>query len=234
MLSKPQIIKAIRGIHRRQEPLNILAVKRYHPELIQAAYAVKPFWGWKTALQDAGIDYAKIKIELEETITCELCGKPWRNLATHLILKHQVEPDEYLMDYPESALICALLRSSLLQRGKTPIRHWEPCWSREYVLDRVAEYHRQNYPMHYGKFTDTDNSLILAANRYWGGWNEALIAAGLDPRKVTKEAYLQLRKYPDNKSVVKGIQQRLKKGLPLNSGALQIKRDGNRSHMSLL
>lgn len=234
MLSQQQIIKTIRNIHRQGEPLNITAVKRDHPELIQAVYAVRPFWGWKQALKDAGINYANIKVKLQETITCALCGKPKRHLANHVILKHGVKADEYLMDYPDSELVCEDMRANQLQKEAPPIHHWEPCWSREYVLDRVAEYYRHGYPMHGGKFTDTDNSLIMAAVRYLGGWNEALIAIGLDPRKLTQEAYRQMHIYPDKESVIQGIKQRLKKGLRLNSTALQRKHDGNRTHVSLL
>ena len=109
------------------------------------------------------------------------------------------------MDYPDAELVCENVRSNQLQKETPPIFHWEPCWSRKYILDRAAEYHRQNYPMHGSKFTDIDNSLIMAASRYWGGWNEALIAVGLDPQKVTQEACRQLKKYPDKEAVIQGI-----------------------------
>ncbi len=233
MLAKQKIIKTLRTLRRRGEPLNITAVKRRHPELIRAVYAVKPFWGWTQALKDAGINYAKIKIELQETINCELCDKPKRNLANHLIIKHEVKPDEYLIDYPDSELICEDQRANQLRKAAPPVPHWEPCWSREYIMDRTAEYHRRGYPMHNGKFGDIDNSLIMAATRYLGGWKEALIAIGLDPIKVTQEAYRQLHNYPHKEAVIQGIQRRLKKGLRINSTALQRKQGGHRSRMSL-
>jgi len=220
MLTRQQIIKTIRNIHRCGEPLNITAVKRHHPELMKAVYAVRPYWGWKQALNDAGIDYARIKVELQEYITCELCGKPMINLANHLILKHKVKPDDYLTDYPDSELQSETLRAEKTIGKSRFLRQWEPCWSREYILDRVDEYHRRGYPMHYGKFSDMDTSLMLATKRYLGGWREALIAVGLDPRKVTQEAYRQLHKYPDKESVIQGIKERLKRGLRLNRGSV--------------
>lgn len=123
MLTRQQIIKTIRNIHRRGEPLNITAVKRSHPELIQAVYSVKPFWGWKQVLEDAGLDYAGIKVELQQYITCELCGKFFRNLATHLIMKHGIEPDEYLADYPDSDLQSEKLRAEKTIRKNRFLRH---------------------------------------------------------------------------------------------------------------
>jgi molybdenum cofactor biosynthesis enzyme MoaA len=56
----------------------------------------------------------------------------------------------------------------------------------------------------------------MAALRYFGGWRKALTAAGLDPQKVTQEAYRQLHCYPDKEAVIQGIRQRLRKGLQLN------------------
>ncbi|MBI2440867.1 MAG: hypothetical protein HYV35_05795 [Lentisphaerae bacterium] len=234
MLTKQQIIKTIRRMSRRREPLNITAVKRSHPELIEAVYTVKPFWGWKQALKDARINYARIRVELQEYLTCEICGKDCRHLANHVILKHGVTTDEYLMDYPDAELVCEDMRAKLLQTDAPPIRHWEPCWSREYVLDRTAEYHRRGYPMHTGKFSDIDNSLILAANRFLGGWNEALIAVGLDPRKLTQEAYRQMHIYRDKESIIQGIRQRLKERLPLHRAALNRRDERTKGHVSLL
>ena len=223
MLSQQKIIKTIRNIHRRREPLNITAVKRSHPELIQAAYAARPFWGWKQALQDAGIDYAKIKVELQEYITCELCGKYFQNLGNHLILKHKIKPGEYLMDYPDSELQSEILRAAKTKSKNRFLHHWEPVWSREYILDRLAEYHRQGYSVNYIKLYDVDTPLTSVANRYFGGgngWVKALIAIGLDPRQLTRKAYLQCRQYPDKRSVIQGIKQRVKKGLKINSSSL--------------
>ncbi|MDO9543414.1 MAG: hypothetical protein Q7J98_13995 [Kiritimatiellia bacterium] len=220
MLTRQQIIKTIRSIHRQEEPLNITAVKRRHPELIQAVYAVKPFWGWKQALTDAGIDYRKIKIELLDYYDCDLCGKSCRNLANHLILKHHVRPDEYLMDYPEADLQSEQLRAGKMGPKTPPIRHWEPIWSREYVLDRIAEYHRQGYAMYIHKFRYTDVSLYLAARRFCGRWREALLDVGIDPDELTRKAFFQRHYYPDKQSVIIGIQERQRKGWRLSRNAL--------------
>lgn len=220
MLTRLQIIKIIRGLRRRKEPLNINAVKRRHPELIKAVYAVKPFWGWKEALKDAGIDYRKIKIELLDYYVCDLCGKPCRNLANHLILKHDVRPDEYLMDYPEADLQSEQLRAGKTGYNNPPIRHWEPVWSPEYVLDRISEYRRQGYTMCVHKFQYTDIGLVMAAKRFCGGWREALFTVGIDPDEVTRQAYFQRRYYQDKQSVIEGIRERQRRGWRLSRNAL--------------
>jgi hypothetical protein len=40
-----QIAATIRRLHRADEPLNIMAVKRRHPQLIKRGYAMRPFLG---------------------------------------------------------------------------------------------------------------------------------------------------------------------------------------------
>ena len=237
MLTRQQIIKTIRNIHRRGEPLNITAVKRRHPEIIQAVYAVKPFWGWKQALNDAGIDCAKIKVELQKYINCALCDKPMRNLANHLIMKHGVKPDDYLKDYPDSELQSETLRSAKMIRNNRFLRHWEPVWSREYILDRLAEYHRQGYSMNYTKLCEVDTPLASVAYRYLGSgncWGKALTAIGLDPRKLMREARRQCRRYSDKEAVMRGIKQRIRKGLRVNYSSLNKDPDTKQRDVGLL
>ena len=55
-----ELTRRIRGVFEHGEPLNICAVKRNHPELMKAVYEIKPFWGWKRALEAAGTDPATI------------------------------------------------------------------------------------------------------------------------------------------------------------------------------
>jgi len=65
---KRSIIREIERLHARRESLNITAVKRNHPDLIKRVYRVRPFWGWKRALEDAGLDYSTINTELLTSI----------------------------------------------------------------------------------------------------------------------------------------------------------------------
>jgi hypothetical protein len=68
------ILNKIKELYHRREPLNIAAVKRRRPKLLSRVYSIRPFWGWKRALQDAGIDYSWIKVELLDTVRCQICG----------------------------------------------------------------------------------------------------------------------------------------------------------------
>src|SRR5256885_5069998 len=92
------LIREIQRLHARREPLNISAVKRNHPKLIEQVYGVRPCWGWKRALEEADLDYSKINIEYRDYVTCEICGRDFGALSYHLISLHNVTPEDYLRE----------------------------------------------------------------------------------------------------------------------------------------
>ena len=100
-----RLVTRIKRLHARREPLNITAVKRRHPDLMEAVYAVKPFWGWKRALEAAGIDYGDIRVEIEPYVQCRLCGEWFRALMGHLIKAHECDGNNYMTDYPDAPLV---------------------------------------------------------------------------------------------------------------------------------
>ncbi|MBI3987592.1 MAG: hypothetical protein HY343_11760, partial [Lentisphaerae bacterium] len=215
-----RLIRTLRRLHAAGEPLNIVAVKRRHPDLLKAVMAVTPYWGWKRALEDAGIEYARIKVELLDGIECALCGKWWRQLPYHLIGTHEVQPDEYLMDYPESDLVCEELRAKRIKKEAALIPHWEPIWSREYALDRLAEYRRRGIPIHLRVRAAPDNNLLQALDRHCGGLRKALKAIGVDRDELRRQAFRRRWRYPDKTSVLQALRQRQQDKRPLNYNAI--------------
>lgn len=181
-------IREIQRRHQRREPLNISAVKRGHPELIEGVYAVRPFWGWKRALKEAGLDYNQISVELRDYVDCKICGQDLGGLSYHLIKRHQATPQDYRLEYPDAELLSETMRSSLSKltsrAGEGTLPHWEAIWTPEYVLDRMAELHRQNYPMNYVALQEHEPRLIRHAVAYFGSWDEALRRVDLDPGQI--------------------------------------------------
>lgn len=57
-------------------------------------------------------------------------------------------------------------------------------WDREKVVAAILERQRQGLPLNAGAVLIDDNPLLGAARRYCGGWNEALLAAGLRPAGI--------------------------------------------------
>lgn len=185
--TKNVIIREIQRLHARREPLNISAVKRNHPKLIERVYKVQPFWGWKRALEDAGLDYSEINTELLDYVDCKICGKDLGGLSYHLVSLHQVTPKEYREDYPDAEIVSEMTRSGISrrkQRHRPPLPNWEEIWTPEYVLDRMAQLHRRKCPMNFSWAKGHESALTDKAIRYFGSWDNALRHIGLDPAKI--------------------------------------------------
>ncbi|MCI0447279.1 hypothetical protein L0152_29230 [bacterium] len=148
-----KIIRTIKDLYRRCEPLNIHTVKRLHPELLESVYSVRPFLGWLQAIRAAGLEYWQIRTQLLETVTCQICGKEFRSLTTHVLWVHEVDAEEYKSSFPGEYLHSESLRASrsdsLFSRNPL-IEHWEPLWSEEYILERIHEYFRRGIPVNDG------------------------------------------------------------------------------------
>lgn len=217
-LSKAQrgIVEKIKDLYRRQQPLNITAVKRDHPALMEAVYKIKPFWGWKQALEAAGIDYTKINVRLSEYVTCQICGREMRHLCSHLPRVHDISAEEYRMDFPsaeilsESTLVlqCKLGRSQ--QHGPRP---WEPVWSPEYSLDLLANLHRSGVQVHMAAVREMNEMLRIHCVKYFGSYDEALRRIGLDPAKIRQRTG---ESAPSKQAVIDQIQKRQAQGKSLS------------------
>ena len=211
MYSKKQIIHKIKQRFQQGQALNITAVKREMPKLIQSAYAVKPFWGWRQAVDDAGIDYADICVELEEYVTCAICGRDFRMLSGHLRI-HECTYEEYKGDFPDCDAVSEGLRAALmLDNGE--LKHWELIWSPEYVLDKIYRYKELGYEINVQSMSKRDNSITSAAAKHWGRWDNALRAIGLDPLNHRKLPYFQ---YHSKDLIIATIKERVRSGKPLD------------------
>ncbi|MFN2507429.1 MAG: hypothetical protein ABR589_01500 [Chthoniobacterales bacterium] len=216
------VIRELQRLHRAREPLNITAVKRNHPELIERVYQVRPFWGWKRALEDAGLSYADINTELRDYVDCQICGKDMGGLSYHLISQHETTPEEYREEYPEAELMCETVRARIseprsTQRKYYTLPRWEAIWTPEYVLDRMAELHGRAYPMNSNWASNHEQALMMKAIAFFGSWDEALRRIGLDPQQI------RLAKPSEHLSAA-DVMARLKKrrnaGLALNSAGV--------------
>jgi hypothetical protein len=195
-LHEKVLIQKIRPLYVGGRPLNLSSVKRHHAKLVAEVYAVRPFWGWKQALKEAGIDYAKINVELEDKATCRICGEEAKILTTHLLKIHQISPEEYRKEYPGAEIMSETLRAGRM-RAKAPIPHWEPIWSWEYVLDRAWEFHLRGWPINCQAIQQREQPMFTFINHSGRQWDEVLHALGLDPVMVRKTGVAMHLSQPD-------------------------------------
>ena len=190
-MTRAQITRQIKRLHAENEPLNISAVNRAHPELIEAVYAVEPFWGWRQALRDAGIQYRHIKVHLEAHVQCRICGAARERLVQHLKHDHELTCDEYLDSYPDAETFSEGVRARSTaksfitgKKARLLMPHWEPIWTAEYVLDRAYELQRRKKPVHEVAIHDNEPSMIKQAANYFDTWDDVLRRIGLDPIRI--------------------------------------------------
>lgn len=143
MLSKKQITSQIKRLFLKRQPLNISAVKRSHPQLIESAYARIPFWGWRAALEDSDVEYSSINTELLDFVTCKICDQRMKALGgLHLEHRHSIQPSEYVAEFPGAEMRSEAQRA-YKPKAKLIMPHWEPLATPEYILDRIAYFHSQ-------------------------------------------------------------------------------------------
>ena len=183
-----EVVDAIRKLDAAGEPLNVTAVKRRHPKLLQAAYAMQPFWGWRRALEAAGLDRSEIRVELAEFIECRICGRSLRMLPLHLKGAHGTDGPTYFDEYPDAELVSEKTRARIalrkLDEARTIVPHWEPIWSPEYALDRLSLLAEQGVALSREAVFQSEASLVFAVEKYFGNWKEGLRRVGLDPDEI--------------------------------------------------
>ena len=217
-MTKSAIAKKILQLHRDGEALNISAVRRNHPELLDAAYSLKPFLGWKQAIELAGLKYEWIKIELEESVECQVCGEYFRVLTKHLIKKHGFsDTAEYRKSFPNAKIMCEQTLAKITKLTST-VTAWEPILSMEYVLDRVW-FWKTTYGQRNSAFITIQDPSILS---YVSGrsikWDDVVQKAGFDP---TKERRIPKYEPRNADEIIAILQDRHRLGLNLATVALQ-------------
>ncbi len=209
--NKTPIISEIRRLYRKREPLNISAVKRRHPELIAAVYAMKPFWGWKGALADAGIAYSEIEVELQDHCTCQICGYEAAILTFHLMQVHGTTPADYRKQFPAAEIMSESNCAARL-RAKPAIPHWEPVWTWEYVLDRARAFYELGYPVSNRAMALTERPLYSYVWHQGRQWDEVLLGIGLDPKEIR---VADVKKPLSKSGVIKALKARFKSGMSM-------------------
>lgn len=207
-----KIIQKIRAIHKAGQPLNISAVKRHHPKLLEQVMSLKHFRGWRKALEAAGLSYKKIRIELLDHCTCAICGEKLVTLAAHLRAKHGMSKEQYRKEFPGEETNSDVMRAEKTDALRKP-PHWEPVWSREYLIDYFIYKHEQGEDL--APWTVYRDELAVHANtkKYFGSYRAGIEAAGIDYKEIR---VIDLTERWTAQKVLERIRQ-LHRKKPLNS-----------------
>lgn len=222
---KEGVIAEIKWLAKRGDPLNISAVKRSHPKLIEVVFSVRPFWGWKQALEDAGLDYGKIRVELTETVECRECGVRQLRLQHHLGSAHDLTTEAYSRRYPSAAIFAEKWQAETypLTTAIPDFPHWEPLWTSEYVLDRLHHMHARGIPLHSTAIQKSEPAMLPIAIRFFGAWDTALELAGVPVEDIRRRQAAAPR---DAESLIAFIKERSEAGKPINYKSMQTDHPG--------
>ena len=165
------------------QPLNIHAVQRERPDLLELAFAGPAPRGWHRSLIDAGVDPYKIVLEYEDHVECAVCGMSWVVLGKHLKHFHGMTGEEYRQEFGRDHETT----SESYREGQTGLRpiagiaHWERLWSHHYVIDWILWLHEESIPLNSENILQVGMALGQQGRKRFGSWDGALRAAGLDP-----------------------------------------------------
>jgi hypothetical protein len=218
-----RMVDKIKQLHNQGIPLNLTAAKRRFPDLVEAAYAGKPFLGWRKLLIAAGIDYKDIEREYLDHVVCKICGKKFGILTEHLKVKHSMISAEYRQAFPDAELMSETLRIARTGMKQKPVNlkttrpHWEELWTPEYLLDRIEDYRERGGPINFYSIQTHDSSTTNAAIRFFGSWDAAISRLGINPDENRKQVPgISL----SDEEVINSLKDRQQKGLPLNEYAV--------------
>jgi hypothetical protein len=184
-LTEPQkrIVNRIQTLHRANVPLNLSAVRRHHPDLLQQVMTLKHFRGWRKAVEAAGLSYRELHTELLDHCVCALCGEELLVLNGHLLAKHGVTEEQYCRKFPNETTMADKMRAAktgALRRAP----HWERLWSREYLIDYLIYKHERGENLSPWTLYRREPAVHANAKKYFGSYRAAIEAAGLDYQEV--------------------------------------------------
>lgn len=177
-----RVLKAIRDLDRRGIALNYASVLKADGGLPQAAS--KLLGSWNEALCAAGFDPDAVR----------LSRRPWtRRQIIELIQSRAAEglPISSYRVEPQSAEIASrrLFGSwkQALRAASVPNPSAEfPKWTKVSVVESILLRQQLGQPLHCLAAAQQDSQLYDAARRHFGGWGQALSAAGIDPESVRR------------------------------------------------
>ncbi len=220
---KTSIIAEIRRRKKTDLPLNGLAVaKGVHLDLMLHNYGQKYFGTWQAAIEAAGLSFDEVRSKPirrypdKASVITEIQRRKETGLAlSGLAIAKGEHRDKMLHSYAQEyfgtwtgALEVAGFSFEEV-RSKHPRRYPDPAS----VVTGIQRRAKAELPLNstaVSKGKRNDIMLYKYAKEYFGDWERAVTAAGLDFGKIRKAGF---KKYPSKQSVTKEIRHRHESGL---------------------
>ena len=184
--TKETIVKELKKLKRQKAELSYNRLAREHQSLVSAA--AYHFGSYRAAVEEAGIDYADVTRRprwTKENIIALLkdAKKKGEDLHWSAVTRRGDELGKAafaslqprLFGRWDKALEAAGLDSSEISRYRR--------WTRESIVDELKGREKRGEPLSSGLLQKEDPGLHAAAVRYFGGFENALKEAKIDPQR---------------------------------------------------
>ncbi|MCS7064149.1 MAG: hypothetical protein NZM04_08945 [Methylacidiphilales bacterium] len=210
--NEQRVIDEIKAWHAKGNPLYSHFMRKNYQELLAAG--IRYFGNWKQAVEAAGIEYKQVRrynhwtkeaiVQTLQRLYADGVDLSFRSmmLTGYASMVYAAIRKTYFGSW-KNALEAAGLPAEEIYRYRS--------WDNETIIKEIRRLHALGHDLSSKNMDLTHNSLIATARRRFGGWENALKAAGIDYEQVRK------RKRWTRESIVEGLRQLKLEGVPLIS-----------------
>lgn len=216
--TKDEIVRGLRKLHRTGADLSYNALAKKKQSLVSAA--AYHFGSYRKAVESAGLDYA------------EVTRRPrWNKPAIIALIKQGRRDGEDLHWSAVTTRGDELSKAAFASLQSRLFGSWDRAlhaagldadevnryrkWTKETIVVELRQRQRDHEPLNSGAIQRDDPGLHAAAVRHFSSYDEALLAAKLDPEKVRE------RRSWTKEDVLRGLKQTHRAGKPLSDSSVR-------------
>jgi len=192
--SRERIINEILKIYKSGEPLNPSFMQKNNTSLIVTASSRRYFGSWKIAIESAGLDYDKIKIR---DFTVQKWSKNKIIMEIQKLAENGKDLNLTSVGKNYKQLYSAARKpkyfgswdKALIASGINPSEVRIYCkWNRKKIIEEIIKLRDNGVDLCSSNIHNINNPLLMAAQKsnYFGSWENALKAAGINPNDYRK------------------------------------------------
>jgi len=228
---KASVILEIKRRKRKKQPLDAKALNEGEfRDYNLYSHGRKFFGSWGNAIEAAGLDYRKIakyppsSYQTKKAFIVEIKRRKKNRLPLNFSeIKTGAFRDTGL--YPAGRKLFGSWKNAIEAAGldyqKSCLVPQSPYPTKEAVIDEIKRRKKEKLPLYSNylrKKSSKTKALLQSGHRFFRSWGNAIEAAGLDHRKISRKPPSP---YQTKEAVIKEIRRRKEKGLAINAKALE-------------
>jgi len=187
--NKQRIVERVKALYDKGEDLSYNRMARNQQGLLAAANY--HFGSWAEAVNAAGIDYANDVRRIPKWTRERII----KTIQEAFAKKADLSWTSVTKNRKYSAMAYAAIRDNQFgswdqalaaaEVDPAKVRRYE-AWDEDKIVRQIKDRKKKKKPLNSKAMQDEDSKLFNAALNYFGGWDKALSAAGINPEDVYK------------------------------------------------